>query len=326
MFTVVSTFSGCGGSSLGYQLAGGKVLMAVEIDDNAVQTYKLNFPNTYVHHGDISKLNVDEIFKITKLKKSELDIFDGSPPCQGFSTAGKRSSTDQRNYLFKEYCRLLEGLQPKTFVMENVSGMVKGQMKFIFADILKTLKACGYEVRAALMKCIHYGIPQNRERMIFIGVRNDLNMVPSHPVGKSKVITVREALKGVADYEDRKFPEFLTKATLVMKPLGSTIDNQRIFIKYKGTSGSAMSCRLLDWDKPCPTITKSEIAASGLIHPNRKRWLNLDELKRLHTFPDDFKFTDRKNGCERIGNSVPPLLMKSIASHINETILKAFNG
>src|ERR1035438_8286507 len=144
-FKVISTFSGCGGSSLGYQMAGGKVLLAVEWDKNAVETYRLNFPDTPIYHGDIAKLSVQECLDRTGLKAGELDILDGSPPCQGFSTAGKRNFDDSRNQLFREYVRMLRGLQPKVFVMENVSGMVKGQMKLIFVEILKELKASGYK-------------------------------------------------------------------------------------------------------------------------------------------------------------------------------------
>ena len=104
----------------------------------------------------------------------ELDLLDGSPPCQGFSTAGKRRMNDGRNQLFREYIRLLRGLKPKVFVMENVSGMVKGKMKLIFAEIIRELKASGYHVKARLMNAMYYGVPQSRQRMIIIGVREDI--------------------------------------------------------------------------------------------------------------------------------------------------------
>ncbi len=172
--TVISLFAGCGGSSLGYSMAGFRELLAVEWDDNAVETFKLNFPDVPVYHGDIAKLSVEECLKITGLQPGELDVLDGSPPCQGFSTAGKRKMEDGRNSLFKEYVRLLRGLQPKALVMENVSGLVKGKMKLIFAEILRELKASGYHVSARLMNAMYFGVPQSRERMIFIGVREDL--------------------------------------------------------------------------------------------------------------------------------------------------------
>jgi DNA (cytosine-5)-methyltransferase 1 len=155
-------------------MAGYRELLAVEWDDHAVETFKLNFPDVPVCHGDIAKLSVEECLKITGLQPGELAVLDGSPPCQGFSTAGKRKMDDGRNQLFREYVRLLRGLKPKIFVMENVSGMVKGKMKLIFAEIMRELKASGYHVSARLMNAMYFGVPQSRERMIFIGVRDDL--------------------------------------------------------------------------------------------------------------------------------------------------------
>lgn len=173
--TVISTFAGCGGSSLGYSMAGFRELLAVEWDNNAVDTFRLNFPHVSVYHGDICKLSVEECIKLSGLMQpGELDVLDGSPPCQGFSTAGKRQMSDTRNQLFLEYVRLLRGLQPKAFVMENVSGMIKGKMKLIFADIMRELKASGYEVKTWLLNAKYFYVPQSRERLIFIGVRKNV--------------------------------------------------------------------------------------------------------------------------------------------------------
>jgi DNA (cytosine-5)-methyltransferase 1 len=146
----------------------------VEWDENAVETYRLNHHGTPVLHRDIAKVTAQELLDLTGLQPRELDIFDGSPPCQGFSTAGKRQIDDPRNSLFKEYVRLLRGLQPKVFVMENVSGMVKGNMKHVFAIAMRELKASGYQVKCQLMNAMYFGVPQSRQRVIFIGVRNDL--------------------------------------------------------------------------------------------------------------------------------------------------------
>ena len=172
--TVISLFAGCGGSSLGYSMAGYRELLAVEWDDHAVATFKLNFPEVPVYHGNIAKLSVEECLRLAGIGPGELDVLDGSPPCQGFSTAGKRRMDDGRNTLFREYVRLLRGLKPKVLIMENVSGMVKGKMKLIFAEILKELKESGYHVSARLMNAMYYGVPQSRQRMIFVGVREDI--------------------------------------------------------------------------------------------------------------------------------------------------------
>jgi DNA (cytosine-5)-methyltransferase 1 len=172
--TVVSLFAGCGGSSLGYSMAGFKELLAVEWDEHAAETFRLNFPGVPVWQGDIADLSVEECLRLTGLQPGQLDVLDGSPPCQGFSTAGKRKIDDGRNQLFQEYVRLLRGLRPKVLVMENVRGMVVGKMKLIFVEILRELKASGYEVKARLMNAMYFGVPQSRERIIFIGVREDL--------------------------------------------------------------------------------------------------------------------------------------------------------
>jgi len=314
-FNVISTFSGCGGSSLGYHLAGGKVLLAVEWDDNAVKTYQLNFPNTQVYHGDIAKLSVNEILNRTNIKPYELDIFDGSPPCQGFSTTGKRNMTDSRNQLFKEYCRILKGLMPKCFVMENVAGMIKGNMKFIFVEILKELKECGYNVKAKLLNAKYHNVPQSRERMIFIGVRKDLNIEPSHPKGSIKLITLKEALKDCPESERLKPKGFIAKVIDKIKPGEKASD-------YHPKKNFFSTFRLV-WDKPSPTITKTIRDSQALIvHPELNESLSIAEVKRLFTFPDEFQFTGSfYEQWSRLGNCVPPNFMKSIALHIKENIL-----
>ena len=141
-----------------------------------MDTYRLNHPDTMILHRDIATVSGAEILNLMGMQSGDLDILDGSPPCQGFSTMGKRQVDDPRNQLFKEYMRLLTELQPKVFVMENVSGLVKGKMKPFFVEILTSLKACGYTVKARLMDAQYYGVPQRRKRVIFIGVRvNNLN-------------------------------------------------------------------------------------------------------------------------------------------------------
>jgi len=318
--TVISTFAGCGGSSLGYKWAGFKELLAIEWEDNAVQTFKLNFPETPVWQRDICTVTGQEILDFCNIKRGELDVFDGSPPCQGFSTAGKRQVKDSRNDLFKEYVRLVNDLQPKVFLMENVSGMVKGKMKGKFIEIMSTLKGLNYEVKAKLMNSMYYEVPQSRQRMIFIGVRKDLNKIPSYPEPLKKVITVREALKGLGNYEDRKLPKVLIEyGKLHPNNHWSTIPD--LYKRVKGNQAGVMNLKWAQWDQPSGTIPKSEISLTGIVHPDKERYFNESELKRIGSFPDDFQFTDRKNACQRIGNAVMPKFMYHIAKHIKENIL-----
>lgn len=172
--TVVSTFAGCGGSSLGYKWAGFRELLAVEWDDHAVATFQENFPGVPVHHGDIGELSVEECLTLAGIGPGELDVFDGSPPCQGFSQAGKREHDDPRNQLFEEFVRLLAGIQPKVFVLENVAGLVRGHMKQVFLEIMDSLRGAGYHVEAQLLNAKFYEVPQCRKRVIFVGVREDI--------------------------------------------------------------------------------------------------------------------------------------------------------
>lgn len=333
-FTVVSTFAGGGGSSTGYSMAGGKVLLAVEWNDNAVATYKANYPDTPVYHGDISKLTVEEVLNITGLKPGELDIFDGSPPCQGFSTAGKRDFGDGRNQLFREYVRLLRGLQPKVFVMENVSGMVKGGMKVIFAEILRELKASGYDVSARLMNAMYYGVPQNRQRMIFIGVRKDLGIIPSHPTPKTVPTTLKQSIGNLGNIQNQDTDHVWVDES----PTGKNTKNYFRAVKVKqGTSYKPLRIRC-EWDKPSPTITTGggklgipPMLGNSHCHPEYTRTFSLLEYKRICSFPDDYLFPglfpkNLVNGVFRMGNAVPPLLMKAVATHINENILQRING
>ena len=321
MLTVISTFAGCGGSPLGYKLAGFHELLAVEWEQNAVDTFKLNFPDVPVYHGDIAKLTGDECMRLAGIGKGELDVLDGSPPCQGFSTAGKRKFDDPRNSLFKEYARLLSELQPKVFVMENVTGMVKGYMKQAYLQIIKTLRKCGYKAKGEVLNAMYYNVPQSRERVIIIGVRENLGIEPTHPKPQGRPITVRTALNGVNDDEvNRPLPNFLLKYAKVHP--GGWNTHVEIYKNVKGNSAGAISTKWCQWDRVCGTLQKSEISSTGIIHPNKQRYLSLSEMKRIASFPDDFKFTDRKHGVERIGNSVPPLLMKAIAEHIKVNILE----
>lgn len=318
--TVISTFAGGGGSSLGYHMAGFRELLAVEWDDNAAQTLRLNLPHLDIHHGDIAKLAVSEVLQRTGLEPGQLDVFDGSPPCQGFSTAGKRNIDDERNQLFREYVRLLRGLRPKVFVMENVSGMVKGKMKLMFAEILRELKASGYKVSARLLNAKYFYVPQSRERMIFIGVRGDLGVEPSHPKAESVPIVLRDALREVVqDDEQRELPEFLRIYGRLHRGGWSTeVDKYRLI---KGVAAGAISTKWASWRTVCGTLPKSEISSTGIVHPDRERYISASEAKRIGAFPDNYIFTDRAKAIERIGNSVPPLFMRSIARHIRAEML-----
>jgi DNA (cytosine-5)-methyltransferase 1 len=246
-------------------------------------------------------------------------VLDGSPPCQGFSIAGKRQLDDPRNSLAKEFIRLLRGLQPKVFIMENVSGLVKGKMKLVFAEIMKELKASGYQVKCQLMNTMYFNVPQSRERLIWIGVRDNLGIEPKLPEPSNYPFTVRDALIN-CKIKDYTVPRSYSEWTEKLKPMQSVTD---IHPKKFG-----FNIRKLDWDRPSTTITKTHTPAVGLLHPEDNRYFSIPELMRLGSFPDNFRFQEtttifmsRQAAWERIGNSVPPLFMKAIAEHIKDEIL-----
>jgi site-specific DNA-cytosine methylase len=172
--TVVSTFAGAGGSGLGYRQAGFVERLAVENQPHALACLAANFPEVPLWPGDIRRLSGADALARAGLLPGQLDLLDGSPPCQGFSSSGNRILDDPRNALFREFARLLAAFRPRCFVMENVSGMIKGKMKLLFAEILATLKAAGYVVQVKLLNAMYFGVPQDRERLIFVGVRADL--------------------------------------------------------------------------------------------------------------------------------------------------------
>lgn len=332
--TVVSTFAGCGGSSLGYSMAGYRELLAVEWDANAVACFRANFPEVPVYYGDIAALSVEEVLRLTGLRPGELDVFDGSPPCQGFSIAGKRDFADPRNQLFREYVRLLNGLQPRVFVMENVSGMVKGDMKLIFAEVLTELRGCGYRVTARLMNAAFFGVPQARQRMIFVGVRNDLEMEPAHPLAETAPVILRAAIPDMlvprpADWKppvgidglpvEHPAPPRLTPKYRALAPRVRIGECAADHDPGKGFQNLVR----VDPEWPSPTLTMNPGNGRGTpLHPYEHRSLSIEEAKRIGSFPDAFRlvgpFADQ---WARIGNSVPPLLMEAIARTIRERLL-----
>ena len=316
MPTVISLFAGCGGSSLGYKMAGYRELLAVDFDRNSVKTFRLNFPEVPCWQRDIMNVSGNEILDFCKIRRGELDVLDGSPPCQGFSTAGKRMVNDSRNNMFKEYARIVNDLQPKVFLMENVSGMIKGKMKGKFIEIMRTLKGLDYNVKCKLMDAKYYGVPQSRQRLIFIGVRNDLNIEPSFPRPNNKYITVRDA---IANIPNGKGLYYKPRERSIIAIYIRKIRRGEIGAKYH-PNGNFFNLRRLKWNRPSYTICKN--AGRNIIHPSLDRFITDIEAARLSSFPDSFKFTGMAlERISRIGNAVMPRFMQAIALHIRKKIL-----
>lgn len=200
--TLISTFSGCGGSCLGFEMAGYSIRAACEFVAAARETYTANHPEVPIDPRDIREVSGADLLRIAGL--TEVDVLEGSPPCAPFSTAGKRaekwgrassySDTHQRSDdLFFEFSRLVGEIRPRAFVAENVSGLVKGVAKGYFKQILAELKSNGYRVAARLLDASWLGVPQARQRVIFIGIRDDLDRSPVFPEPFPYQYTVADA-------------------------------------------------------------------------------------------------------------------------------------
>ena len=338
-FNVVSTFSGAGGSCLGYRLAGYRVLWANEFIPAAQEVYKANHTRSILDTRDIREVQPKEILKATKLKKGELDLFDGSPPCSAFSMCGSRekgwgrvkkySDTKQRvDDLFFEYTRLLKGLQPKVFIAENVKGLTVGESKGLLGDkrvgffktegtILDSLRDCGYKVSYKVLNAKYFGVPQSRSRIFIIGVRDDLDIAPSFPSEKTgkKIVTLEEAFKGIR-YNKKDLSEADIKRFAIYDEL--------IKLGYGDSSNKYFNLVKTDPKSYSPTYTQAagNLSAASICHWDNRKF-TIKEIRRFCSFPDDFKLNDNyQQSAERMGRSVPPLFTAALAKNIQTQILE----
>ena len=329
-YKVASTFSGCGGSCLGYRMAGYRVVYANEFIEEAQRTYKANHPKSFLDIRDIRQVKPEDVLEKAGVDRGELDLFDGSPPCSAFSTAGKReagwgqvkaySDKAQRvDDLFFEYVRLIDGIRPKVFVAENVSGLVKGAAKGYFKRILAALREPGYRVSCRVLDAQWLGVPQMRQRTIFVGVRDDLGLDPVHPSPLPYRYTVGEAVEGLPEGAEAKRlkPGTDTHRYWVATKAGCSLSDGSK--KLTGKNRFFTHCKLKP-DQQANTILQS---CQQLYHWAEPRSLTLEELRRVGGFPDDFELTGNfSQRWERIGRAVPPLMMAQVAKTIEEQILR----
>ena len=341
---VASTFSGAGGSCTGYRMAGYRVVWANEFVPAAQESYVANCSEySFLDRRDIKLVQPEDIFSATGLKQGELDLFDGSPPCQAFSTAGKREkgwgqaktyehgASQCNETLFSQYIRLLRGLMPKVFVAENVSGLVKGTAKGYFLEILRDLKASGYRVTCKVLDAQWLGVPQCRQRTIFVGVREDLQLDPVHPKPLPYRYSVKDALPwigqvihdtsglfGAGDVTNRPSPAI----TIGVNSVNS--NHFKVETLPPSRKAGAYGVTEVNPESPCATVT---IGSPGndlaVPHGTERRKFTIAELKRICAFPDDFVLCGSyAQQWERLGNSVPPVMMKAIAVEIRDKILR----
>ena len=337
-YNVVSTFSGGGGSCLGYRMAGFRVLWANEFVEEAQKTYRANHPGVILNTKDIRTVTPEEILQEIGMKPGDVDLFDGSPPCCAFSTAGRKEKgwNQERAYsdgksqqienLFLEYIRILKGLQPKTFVAENVSGLVKGTAVGFFKEFIREMKAAGYQVKAQLLNAAWLGVPQKRERLIFVGVRNDIGIEPVFPKPEKYFYTIRDALNGVEIDEAERLMLIESAGHYAWGKIAEKMPkNPPKMISGSDVRGHGYF-NLQRWpmDSPVGTLCQMQggLGVCGTIHPTENRKFTINEMKRLTSIPDDFILTgDYSQRYERLARMVPPVMMKHIAETIRYEIL-----
>ena len=357
-YNVIDLFCGCGGFSKGFEEAGYNIRFGIDMWNDAIVTYKRNFPNAAVLNEDITKISGKDILKATKLKKNEVDVIIGGPPCQGFSVSGKRMIDDERNKLYKSYVQIVSELKPKVFVMENVPGLVRLFKGQVAEQVKEDFTNIGYTVGMQILSADNYGVPQQRMRVFFVGVRNDLvkkGMEYSYPVpfmGQGTDVPAWTCKDAISDLDfvpdDRVLGEDLPYSIAAqndyqrkMREGSGSVLNHSITIhnaktkeiiamvpdggNYKDLPEELWSTRKvhiawtrMDSKKPCFTI---DTGHNHHFHYKENRVPTVRESARIQSFPDTFEFIGIKTSqLKQVGNAVPPLLAKAVGDSIRSML------
>ena len=353
-YNVVDLFSGVGGLSYGFsKMPEFNILAANEIEKDISIAYTLNHPNVAMLNCDINQLTEEKFQEILKGKR--VDLIVGGPPCQSYSTLGKRQM-DERANLFMQYKRILTILTPKAFVFENVSGILSMDKGRLFERVKSEFESLGYQLKYKLLDAVDYGVPQHRERVILVGFKGENKFEypqPTYGEGLKPYITLEEAIGDLPSIKSgqtnntfdssfsndflnfvRKSDETMTEHSApkngehlikIMEALKDGQSKDELPEDIRPKSGYGNTYAKLWWKKPSTTITRNFAcpSSSRCIHPRDSRAMSIREGARLQSFPDDYKFygSDSMKRLE-IGNAVPPLLSKVIA----EQMLKALEN
>jgi len=355
-YNIVDLFAGCGGLSYGFsQLDDFNIVMANEIGKDISVAYTLNHPGVKMLNCDIGSLTEEVIKKTVGNKK--IDVIVGGPPCQSYSTLGKRQMDDRAN-LFVQYKRILEIIKPKAFVFENVVGILSMDRGRLFKNVQREFAELGYDLKYKVLNAMDYGVPQIRERVILVGFLGKNNFEypePTHGEGKLPYVTLKDAIgdlpsisSGETDNSymsepDNDFLKFVRKNGSTVASEHTSPKNGEHLIKLmkalkdgqskddlpenmRPKSGYGNTYAKLWWDRPSTTITRNFAcpSSSRCIHPRDSRAMSIREGARLQSFPDDYKFYG-SDGMKRleIGNAVPPLLSCAIAKEMLKAMKKA---
>lgn len=313
---VFGTFICGGGSTMGYKLAGFNHLGGVEIDKQVAETYKINHNPKYLFNEDIRNFN-----KRTNLPKElfNLDILDGSPPCSTFSMAGSREKAWGKSKQFREgqanqtlddlvfvYCDTIIKLQPKVFILENVKGIIQGNAKVYSKAIVQKMTKAGYMVQVFCLNAASMGVPQKRERVFFIGFKNDLKFPKLKLEFNEKPILFGE-IQGELGKDNSEHDNSIWN----LRKKGE-MDFGETLLRI-GKKQSNWNSKYIYKDEVCNTITST--SGSKLIEFDNPNHLSDTKIKQIGTYPLDYNF----NGIEPkylIGMSVPPVMTAQIAHQI----------
>ena len=347
-YNIIDLFAGVGGLSYGFsQIDDFNIIAANEIEKDISIAYTLNHPGVKMLNCDITELTEERILEA--IGDAKIDLIVGGPPCQSYSTLGKRQMDDRAN-LFMQYKRILSIVRPKAFVFENVVGILSMDKGKLFKNIQAQFAELGYELKHQVLDAVDFGVPQHRERVILVGYLGENPFefpLPTHGEGLRPYVTLRDAIgdlpvlqSGESKFEYQSditndFLRFvrtsgcnLTEHTApkngehlirIMQALkdGQCKDDLPEDIRPK--SGYGNTYAKLWWDRPSTTITRNFAcpSSSRCIHPRDSRAMSIREGARLQSFPDDYQFYG-SDGMKRleIGNAVPPLLSMAIAQKV----------
>lgn len=351
----IDLFAGCGGLSKGFMDAGFDIIVGVDNDKAALNTFKLNHNGAVALDADLSqKGTFDKIKQIADGKC--VDVIIAGPPCQGFSLTGPRNFDDERNKLYLAVFEAVKQFSPKAFVIENVPGMATLYKGEIHKEILNRFRILGYNVKSDILCAADYGVPQIRKRLIFMGIREDLG-VPNFPdpiLSKDKYVTCREAISDLPALNDtlgaeesQYISEALTEYQKMMRGNCNILHNHTAtchtqMVKdtialvpeggnYKDLPPGVGESRKFNeaWtryhgDKPSRTI---DTGHRNHFHYKYNRVPTVRENARLQSFPDDFVFVGtRTQQYRQVGNAVPPLLGYYLGKEILKILLNKENN
>lgn len=331
MFTTIELFAGAGGLALGIEKAGFNSIGLVEFDKDAADTLKRNRPEWNVICDDIANISCQDLEKLFGICSGELDLLSGGAPCQAFSYAGKRLGLeDARGTLFYHYALFLEKLQPKMFLFENVRGLLTHDKGKTYATMLDIFSSAGYTIEKKVLNAWNYGVPQKRERLITIGIRNDLadKTKFSFPVEHDYKPVLRDVLPNCPEGPGVPYGEKKRKIFELVPPGGYWRDiDPEIAKEYMKScwdmeGGRTGILRRMSLDEPSLTVlTSPSQKQTERCHPTEARPFTVRENARCQTFPDDWEFCGNVSSqYKQVGNAVPVSLAYDVACEIRHSL------